>query len=381
MAIKKCHICGSSFIKGNRVLLKNMPKAAQFMPDKKSLYKEKGITIELCQCAGCGVVQLLNKPVPYYKNVIRSVSVSDEMKKFRIKQFKKFIEKYDLKGKKIIEIGCGNGDYLEIMKMVGPRVFGIENSKDAVKNCIKKGLNVQKGFVTNEKYKIYGAPFDGFFIMNFLEHIPQAKKLLLGIANNLSENAIGLIEVPNFDMIIKQKLYTEIIRDHIFYFTKETLTNLLRISGFTVIECSEIMNDYIISMVVKKINPIDVFNIVYEFKKLKNEINRYILKLKKAGKKIAIWGAGHQAFTLMSVCGLTDKIEYVVDSAKFKQGKFTPVAHIPIVAPEVLNENPVNAIIVIAGAYSEEVVRIIRKKYASIKEVAVFKQNKILLIK
>jgi 2-polyprenyl-3-methyl-5-hydroxy-6-metoxy-1,4-benzoquinol methylase len=381
MAIKKCHICGSSFIKGNRVLLKNMPKAAQFMPDKKSLYKEKGITIELCQCAGCGVVQLLNKPVPYYKNVIRSVSVSDEMKKFRIKQFKKFIEKYDLKGKKIIEIGCGNGDYLEIMKMVGPRVFGIENSKDAVKNCIKKGLNVQKGFVTNEKYKIYGAPFDGFFIMNFLEHIPQAKKLLLGIANNLSENAIGLIEVPNFNMIIKQKLYTEIIRDHIFYFTKETLTNLLRISGFTVIECSEIMNDYIISMVVKKINQIDVFNIVYEFKKLKNEINRYILKLKKAGKKIAIWGAGHQAFTLMSVCGLTDKIEYVVDSAKFKQGKFTPVTHIPIVAPEALNENPVNAIIVIAGAYSEEVVRIIRKKYASIKEVAVFKQNKILLIK
>jgi hypothetical protein len=141
------------------------------------------------------------------------------------------------------------------------------------------------------------------------------------------------------------------------------------------------MNDYIISMVVKKINPIDVFNIVYEFKKLKNEINRYILKLKKAGKKIAIWGAGHQAFTLMSVCGLTDKIEYVIDSAKFKQGKFTPVTHIPIVAPEVLNENPVNAIIVIAGAYSEEVVRIIRKKYASIKEVAVFKQNKILLIK
>ena len=35
--------------------------------------------------------------------------------------------------------------------------------------------------------------------------------------------SFGIIEVPNFDMILKKKLYTEFIRDHIYYFTKEIL--------------------------------------------------------------------------------------------------------------------------------------------------------------
>ena len=65
----------------------------------------------------------------------------------------------------------------------------------------------------------------------------------------------------------------------------------------------------------------------------------------------------------MSLFELGDKIKYVVDSAPFKQGKFTPVTHIPIVPPEKLNTEPVDAIMVMAGSYSNEVVKTIREKY------------------
>jgi len=53
----------------------------------------------------------------------------------------------------------------------------------------------------------------------------------------------------------------------------------------------------------------------------------------------------------------------VIDSALFKQGKFTPATHIPIVDPENLRSNPVSAVIVIAGSYSDEVSKILRDKY------------------
>jgi len=60
---------------------------------------------------------------------------------------------------------------------------------------------------------------------------------------------------------------------------------------------------------------------------------------------------------------LADKIRYVIDSAVFKQGKYTPATHIPIVHPDTLNSDPVDAIIVMAASYSDEVARIIRQKF------------------
>ena len=63
--------------------------------------------------------------------------------------------------------------------------------------------------IENSDYKIKEGPFDAFFIMSFLEHIPHPNETLSGIYNNLNDDAIGLIEVPNFDMILKNKLQSK----------------------------------------------------------------------------------------------------------------------------------------------------------------------------
>jgi len=69
------------------------------------------------------------------------------------------------------------------------------------------------------------------------------------------------------------------------------------------------------------------------------------------------------ALAIISLINLADKIKYVVDSAPFKQGKYTPATHLPIVAPDTLISDPVDAVIVMAAGYSDEVVRIIRQKF------------------
>ena len=66
---------------------------------------------------------------------------------------------------------------------------------------------------------------------------------------------------------------------------------------------------------------------------------------------------------IISLMNLNKKIKYVVDSAVFKQGKYTPATHIPIVPPDTLNSDPVGAVIVMAASYSDEVAGIIRKKF------------------
>jgi hypothetical protein len=60
---------------------------------------------------------------------------------------------------------------------------------------------------------------------------------------------------------------------------------------------------------------------------------------------------------------IADKVKYVVDSATFKQGKYTAATHVPIVSPDKLDSDPVDAVIVMAAGYSDEVAKIIRQKF------------------
>jgi SAM-dependent methyltransferase len=384
-----------------------MPKAAQFMPDAQSLKDDRGVDLEVCQCSGCGLVQLSNAPVPYYREVIRASAVSEEMKDFRKKQFSDFVNKHSLQRKKIVEIGCGKGEFLSIMQEFTPETYGLEYSEESVARCVKSGLRVFPGFIENADYKLNHRPFDAFFILNFLEHLPEPNAVLQGIHNNLTDDGIGLIEVPNFDMIMQKKLFSEFIGDHLFYFTRETLSSTLWLNGFEIVDCTVEWYDYIISVVVRPIRnyqrkpgkvewakDTEFTNISNGVKKRKktdlSDFQSYQTKLKKdiekylslfKNKKVAIWGASHQALAIISLLNLSGRIVYVIDSAVFKQGKFTPATHIPIVAPEKLNSEPVDAIIVMAAGYSDEVAKIIRQKFDKNIKISILRDFGLEIIK
>jgi hypothetical protein len=77
----------------------------------------------------------------------------------------------------------------------------------------------------------------------------------------------------------------------------------------------------------------------------------------------------------MSLTCLEGKIKYVVDSAPFKQNRYTPATHIPIVAPGSIVSDPVEAILIMAASYSKEVSQIIRKEYSSSIKVAILTED------
>jgi len=374
-----CKVCENNFFTKPLLRYKNMPRAAQYFPDSKSLTNEQGVDMEVYQCSGCGLVQLNNQPVPYYREVIRSAAVSEEMTKFRKNQFLNFIEKFRLKNKKILEVGCGHGEFLSIMQKLEVKTYGLEQSKSAVKHCISQGLNVSQGYIENSKYDIDNAPFDGFLILSFLEHLPNINSALRGIYNNLIDGGIGLVEVPNFDMILQKNLFSEFISDHLFYFTKDTLKTTLKINGFEVIDCSVVWYGYIISAVVKKIGKMKIEHFYQQQDHIMSEINKYINCYKE--KKVAIWGAGHQALAIISLANLSDKICYVIDSAVFKQNKYTPATHVPIVSPKNLVSEPPDAVIIIAASYSDEVAKNLMESFDSNLSISILRDNGLEIIR
>lgn len=373
MPVNKCRVCGGRFFSEPLLHFDNMPKAAQLLPDKATLEKDNGVAIDVCQCAGCGLVQLSNDPVHYYKDVIRAAAFSKEMGEFRTAQFAEFIGNYSLRHKKVIEVGCGRGEYLSLLARHEVNASGVEHLNESVNACRMEGLNVSEGFIGQTDYRLKDAPYNAFMMLNFLEHIPEPNAILSGIHGNLKDNAVGLVEVPNFDMIIRENLFSEFIPDHLLYFTKNTLRSTLNMNGFEVVEFKEVWHDYIISAIVRKMGKLDLSSFHENRKKLEIEINEFISRFKPG--KVAIWGAGHQSFAVISMTGIAGKIKYVVDSATFKQGKYTPSTHIPIFAPETLNSEPVDAVIVMAAAYSDEVATIIRNKYGKNIAVSILREN------
>ncbi|MCE5336666.1 MAG: class I SAM-dependent methyltransferase [Desulfobacteraceae bacterium] len=368
MPVDRCRVCGSDFFKKPLLRYANMPGAAQHLPDAASLARDRGIDLEVCQCSGCGLVQLSNDPVPYYREVIRAAAVSDEMLRLRREQFGRFVRDFSLSGKRVVEIGCGRGEYLSVMAQCGVEAFGLEGSEEAARRCAESGLRVEKGFAESG-FRAADGPFDGFFILNFLEHIPDPNAALRAIAENLAPGGTGLVEVPNFDMIVQKNLFSEFVSDHLFYFTKETLTATLARNGFEIVDCREIWYDYIISATVKKRTPTDLS----PFRLMESRLKENVLDYVRRFEKVAVWGAGHQALALIAILDLAGRIAYVVDSARFKQGKYTPATHLPIVAPESLRSNPVDAVIVMAAGYSDEVAKILRQEFDAIPNICIMR--------
>jgi 2-polyprenyl-3-methyl-5-hydroxy-6-metoxy-1,4-benzoquinol methylase len=366
-----CRFCGGALYPKPLLQYRNMPGAAQFFPDKNALAKERGVDLDVCQCSACGLVQLNGQPVPYYREVVRAAAFSPEMREFRLAQFREFADRHGLKGQKVVEIGCGRGEYLALLVEAQMLAQGLEFSAASVRACKADGLVAFKGFIDSSSQRLKEAPYAAFFILSFLEHLPTPAATLRGIANNLEDAAVGLVEVPNFDMIINKGLFSEFIGDHLLYFTKATLTQVLAAGGFDVIDCRPAWHDYILSATVRKKSPTDLSHFTDYQERIGREVIEFLGRFNPA--RVAIWGAGHQALALINLLELQHRVRYVVDSAPFKQGKFTPGSHLPIVGPERLVSEPVDAVLVMAASYSDEVARILREKYDTTMSVAILR--------
>ena len=356
--MKKCISCKGSL--HELMKIENMPASAQDIPNKGELYKDVGIEVVLCVCEDCNLVQLKNDAVHYYRDVIRAGGYSTTMEELRKSEYGHFIELASLKGKKIIEVGCGRGEFLGMLKGFPVEGYGTEHKKELVELAKSAGLRVDEDFPESEDHIFKDGPFDAFMSFNFLEHQPHPRTYLKAIYNNLVEGGYGLITVPSFEYILKQNSFYEIIPDHIAYYSFDSLTHLLNISGFEVIE-SKTVNRDTIEMIVKKRKLPDVGGIILK----KTDIANEVLDTVKSYSKIAVWGASHQGFTLCSTTGIAKYVDCIIDSAPFKQGKFAPASHIGIISPDEARKRKFEAIIIVAPGYTNEIANIIKTTFDS----------------
>ncbi len=385
----KCRLCKNKLYLKPILILKGMPKAAQFFPKKNEFKNDKPITLNIFQCKKCGLVQLNNRPVSYFKEVITAATLSLDARKSRLKLISNFINQNKLVNKKAIEIGCARGDVLEIINEAGMKSYGLEYSSNSVSHGKSLGRNITKSFIGDSK-KIKNGPFQAFFCFNFFEHMPDPQLFIKTVYNNLSDKGVGLITVPNLDYLIKTKSFYEFVADHLSYFTTDTLKFAFESNKFNVLECFLINNDNDILIKVqknpnkkikkvKKIKKINIYNKFQSVKILINKLKFIIKKYKKNNKKIAIWGAGHRTLALLAL-SKAHQVDLIIDSAKFKQGRYSPILHTKILGPEELIKSKIDLLmIMLPGIYPDEVIKSVKKLNLNI-DLAKLKDNRISFI-
>jgi hypothetical protein len=126
---------------------------------------------------------------------------------------------------------------------------------------------------------------------------------------------------------------------------------------------------------VRKRKKVEVSNWKENFDSLKQELFDYVNGYVSQGKKVAVWGASHQGFTLIPSLGLSDKIAYIIDSAPFKQGKFAPASHVPIVDRKHYFEEPVASIMIVAPGYTDEIANIIKTELSADIDIRTLRSN------
>lgn len=387
-----CIVCGSPLGEQPLMTLDHMPASAQDIPEKEELGEEKGITLRLHQCEACGLVQFDCEPVAYYKDVIRSGGFSTTMVNLRKRQYRHFIDTYHLEGKKLIEAGCGQGEFLAVLSEFPVKAYGIENRDNLVDLAKEKGLKVWKQFAEDGQVLApadgsAGGPYDGFLSFNFLEHQPEPVSMLRCIAENLTEDGVGLITVPSLEYILRYDGYYELIRDHLAYYTFDTLRYAVEAAGFEVLE-EEMINRDTLSVIVgkrkqtagqksheKRAEKVLVSGLIESQDTIGREMNELIRGLNAQGKSLAVWGASHQGFTLASTTEIGAFARYIIDSAPFKQGKYAPASHLLIVPPDHYHSDPVDAILIVAPGYTEEIAGTIKEKFGQNIDILALKSN------
>lgn len=353
-----CRLCLRPLDNDKVIQIGPFPKAAQYYPEPEEFADERGVLLNLVECPGCGLTQLTNDPVEYFRQVITAASLSPAVRKQRLELFAALRRDYPKEASlQVLEIGCAGGDNLHLLHEIGFAPFGIE-----FELCRPLGEISPNGILNQYLLDLdtsYHDRYDLLVSFNYLEHQPDPRAFLAKCHVLLNFDGRLLLTVPNLDFLLDSCSGHEFVIDHLLYFTANSLETALRLSGFQLLDLQVINNRYDIQIVARKRRPSPILASKTAVDELVVQLNRRLEEFATAGQKVAVWGAGHRTLALLSLANHR-LIHCIIDSAKFKHYKYAPLSHLQILPPEILLDPNcgIDAILVmVPGIYPMEVIQ------------------------
>jgi SAM-dependent methyltransferase len=290
-----------------------------------------------------------------------SYSYTSSNSKFARNHWDNFFEniktKYNINNINVLEIGSNDGYLTEKFLKKGNYVLGIDSSKTMCNIARKKGIDVIPSLFNFKLTERINNQFNIIIANNVFNHANDPVDFAKGVENILSDNGVFIFELPYWGSTIQSEKFDQIYHEHISYFTLKSSQTLLNKVNLKVVDCELV--DYhggSIRVYAKKSG--NVSSRVLDFEIMEKNLNLFdpktykkfqklilkrrnifmqkLYKLKASGATIIGVGAAAKANTFLNYYNIDNSLlEYITDSSKYKQNKYTPLTRIPIVGDEI----------------------------------------------
>jgi len=285
----------------------------------------------------------------------------------------------------VIELASNDGYLLQYFAERNIPALGIEPAANVAEVAKKRGLQTLVRFFGRELGdELAGAGQRADLVIgnNVLAQVPDLSSFVAGIARVLKPTGTVTLEFPHLQRLMEGNQFDTIYHEHFWYFSLLAVEHLFAQHGLTLFDVEELWTHggslrvygrpaadtaRPVSSAVRMLRGREEslgfreMSTYRHFEEQVRETKRRILELliplRRAGKRVVGYGAPGKGNTLLNYCGIrSDLLEFTVDRNPYKQGKFLPGTHIPILAPEHIEEVKPDYIFILPWNFKDEII-------------------------
>jgi SAM-dependent methyltransferase len=286
----------------------------------------------------------------------------------------------------VSEVAANDGYLLRYVRDAGIPCYGIEPTASTAKAARALGLDMVERFFGVElacELAAAGRQVDLVAANNVLAHVPDINDFVRGFAVLLKPEGVATFEFPHLLRLLRENQFDTVYHEHYSYLSLTTVKRIFETHGLAVFDVEEhsthggslrvfaqrsdtgrrsagdavarVMRDEAAAGLTTAAG-YDGFQ--QRIDKVKDDFMTFLIEARRAGRKVAAYGAAAKGNTLMNYAGVRpDLIAFVVDRNPAKQGKYMPGSRIPIVAEGRLREARPDDIVILPWNLRDEVMR------------------------
>lgn len=284
----------------------------------------------------------------------------------------------------VVEVAANDGYLLKYFMSRDIPCTGVEPTASTAAAARAKGIEIIEGFFGLQMAgELFGQrkQADLAVANNVLAHVPDINDFVAGFAVLLKPQGVATFEFPHLLRLMVENQFDTIYHEHFSYLSLTAVRNIFAANGLAIFDVQELpthggslrvfaqrtdtgtqpVSDRVGALIEKE-DTTGMRTAAYyagfqaRAEKVKDDFVSFLIEAKRAGKKVAAYGAAAKGNTLLNFAGIRpDLIPFVVDKNPAKQGKFMPGSRIPILPPTELELSRPDYLVILPWNISAEV--------------------------
>lgn len=332
--------------------------------------------LRLALCSDCGFVYnqdfdtTLTSYSPDYEE---TQGYSEHFQQFIDDLAATWVDRYGLAGGRVVEIGCGKGEFLAALARHGvAEAVGIDPGvhPERIAAEARGRVHAVRGFFPRDMPVIDA---DAVVCRHTLEHIAPVRDFMLQIERATSgrPDTVLLFELPESLRVFEEGAFWDVYYEHCSYFSERSLTGLFRSLGWVVTQVDTVYDgQYILlearhaaaahrdGVVPRDPEGTQLREAVGRFSAVERDlVTRWTDELSSAGdRRVALWGSGSKAVAFLEALGDTaSAVSAVVDINPNKWDRYMAGSAQRIRSPEELVDVKPDLVIAMNPVYVPEI--------------------------